>query len=170
MVAVHVKSYSYWSAEQDAQLRALVAEGVTFRQIGELMGRNRCACIGRAHRIGVEVPVRAPSNSPDAIKKRARAAGLAVAPVERFFRPPQDNKPQPRYELPEASTTAYGEPRRLLLLEPHHCRWPIGDGPSTIFCCADRENLAGPYCREHRLLAWRPTPRQNLAKLAKAYR
>ena len=35
-------------------------------------------------------------------------------------------------------------------LEPHHCRWPIGDPQSSNFrFCGKRRRLGASYCQEH---------------------
>jgi GcrA cell cycle regulator len=168
-----------WSEADDARLRELIAENLSYAAIGALIGRNRNACIGRAHRLGIQVK----GTRPITVKKVKQDVARAVtklfppkpasqakpsAPKAPATAPLQDNKPQPRYEQPEASTTAFGKPRTLVDLQPHHCRWPVsGERAETLFCCADRESLTSPYCTEHRLIAWRPTTRQLTEK---AYR
>lgn len=162
-----------WTTEEDLRLAQLIQDGLTYSAIGAEMGRTKNSCISRAHRaLGIYTKDTTP-RPPKKVKQQA-APKPAPKPVERLFVPRapivQDNKPEPLYALPEASTTPFGEPRRLLQLEARHCRFPVsGEGRHTLFCCADRDGL-GPYCTEHRLVAWRPTPRQNLQKLAKAYR
>lgn len=38
--------------------------------------------------------------------------------------------------------------RKLIELKPHHCRWPIGEGSSLLFCGARRLPKL-PYCELH---------------------
>lgn len=166
-----------WADADDATLRQLAEEGKSFSEIGAVIGRTRNACIGRAHRIGViKGGAREPSQHPDAVRARAARAGLPPppkpprAPVERLFAPKQDNTPKPLYPLPEASTTAYGVPRVLLDLEPHHCRFAFGERAGQhLFCCADR--LPGKaWCADHHALVFRPSDRRDLSGMARAYR
>lgn len=157
------KAWNAWSEQDDARLRELIAENLSYAEIGALMGRNKNSCIGRAHRLHIQREVRA-------THKKTVAKAVAKA-VEALFppqpAPAQDNTPQPLYEQPEASTTPFGVPRTLMGLQAHHCRWPVsGERAETLFCCAKREGLR-PYCQEHRLIAWRPTQRQLTTK---AYR
>jgi GcrA cell cycle regulator len=173
---VHIRNL--WSEADDARLRELIAENLSYAAIGALIGRNRNACIGRAHRLGIQVkgtrPITVKKVKQDVAKAivklfppRPRPAPKAKAPAPAPA-PAQDNKPVPLYAQPEASTTPFGEPRLLVDLQPHHCRWPVsGERADTTFCCADRESLTSPYCTEHRLIAWRPTTRQLTTK---AYR
>jgi len=170
-----------WSEADDTRLRELIAENLSYAAIGALIGRNRNACIGRAHRLGIQVK----GTRPITVKKVKQDVAQAIVklfppkPASQRLRPPapkapatapapvQDNKPQPRYEQPEASTTPFGKPRTLVDLQPHHCRWPFqGERADTMFCGANREGH-GPYCQNHRLIAWRPTTRQLTEK---AYR
>ncbi len=75
-----------WTAYQDETLRASLASGKTHAQIAEQLGRTRGACIGRANRLGIEVPGK-PSKAwnaglktgpaPDIAKRAAFAEALA---------------------------------------------------------------------------------------------
>jgi GcrA cell cycle regulator len=179
---VHIRNP--WSDAEDARLRELVAENLSYAAISALMGRNRNACIGRAHRIGLQVkgtrPITVKKVRQDVAKAIVKLFPATQAPLR--LKPPaqkapapapaQDNKPVPLYAQPEASTTAFGKPRTLVDLQPHHCRWPVsGERADTLFCCADREVMTRPYCAEHHLVAWRPpADKRDLSRLAKVYR
>lgn len=173
-------NWNKWSDADDARLRELIAENLSYAAIGALIGRNRNACIGRAHRLGIQVK----GTRPITVKKVKQDVARAIVklfppkPASQRLKPPapkapapapaplQDNKPVPLYAQPEASTTPFGTPRTLIDLEPHHCRWPFeGERAETLFCCADRESISVPYCTEHRLIAWRPTTRQLTTKV-----
>jgi GcrA cell cycle regulator len=175
-----VKNRNAWTDADDARLRELIAENLSYAAIAPLIGRNRNACIGRAHRLGIQVKGTRPITVRKVKQDVARAvvklfppkpATEAKAPAPEPA-PVQDNRPQPRYEQPEASTTAFGKPRKLIDLEPHHCRWPVsGERADTLFCCADREVMTRPYCAEHHIVAWRPpADKRDLSRLAKVYR
>lgn len=176
------KKWNAWSEADDARLRELIAENLSYAAIAPLIGRNRNACIGRAHRLGIQVK----GTRPITVKKVKADVAKAIVklfpprPASQRLKPPapkapapaQDNKPVPLYAQPEASTTAFGKPRKLIDLQPHHCRWPVsGERADTLFCCADREVMTRPYCAEHHLIAWRPpADKRDLSRLAKAYR
>lgn len=162
-----VRMRGEWTDEDDARLRQLIEEHLSYAQIGEIVGRSKGSCIGRAHRLGIHNS----KTKPAPKKKVAEAVSKAVS----VLFPPrpaqvQDNRPQPLYEQPEASTTAFGQPRTLMQLEPHHCRFPSGErNGQHMFCCA--EKLPGkPYCSDHAALCFRETERQSLSRLMKAYR
>ena len=162
--------HALWADTDDAKLREMAEKGLSFRVIGEAIGRSRNSVIGRAHRLGVISTWVKPavSKTPGAVKQRAKPAARMFKPK---IIPVQDNKLKPRYAQPEASTTAFGTPRTLMGLQPHHCKFPIGERDGQhLFCCGDREGLA-PYCSEHLLVAWRPIVKTGgRFKLEKLYR
>jgi hypothetical protein len=173
------RNWNAWTDADDARLRELVAENLSYAAIGGLMGRNKNSCIGRAHRLGIHTR----DTKPISVKKVKKDVAKAVvklfppkpapAPepvIPKAPAPAQDNNPQPRYEQPEASTTPFGKPRTLMGLKPHHCRFPVGERDGQhLFCCGKRDGMR-PYCVEHAALSYRPDTRQNLARMTKAYR
>jgi GcrA cell cycle regulator len=185
MDAEPAKKWNAWSDADDARLRELIAENLSYAAIGALIGRNRNACIGRAHRLGIQVkgtrPITAklvkqdvqraivklfPPKPRPAPKAKAPAPAPAPAPLS-LTALAQDNKPVPLYAPPEASTTAFGVPRPLLKLQAHHCKFPVDERDGQHwFCCADRDGML-PYCRDHAALCFRKTERQLTTK---AYR
>ena len=162
-----VRSRGEWTDADDARLRQLIEEHLSYAQIGEIVGRSKGSCIGRAHRLGIHNSKTKPSPKKKVAEAVSKAVSVLFPPRPA---PVQDNRPQPLYEQPEASTTAFGKPRRLIHLEPHHCRFPSsGEGADTLFCCAVRLPNK-PYCVDHAALCFRETERQSLARLMKAYR
>lgn len=166
MVAAHI----YWTQEDDARLRGLVAENLSYTEIGAILGRNKNSCIGRAHRLGIKSSETKPTRPPKF--KTTPVDAIFPAKAAKPIKPEaaQDNRPQPRYEQPEASTTAFGVPRSLMFLQAHHCRFPVqGEGAATLFCCGVKLPNK-PYCVDHAALCYRETERQSLSRLMKAYR
>ena len=178
-------STTAWTLEDDTLLLDMISENLSYSAIGARLGRTKNACISRARRaLGVgprdrKLYVKLFAQEPPGAKQAAKAKSeprhkQAAEPVERLFVAPatipQDNEPQPLYAMPEASTTVFGEPRRLLKLEAHHCRFPaIERDGQHLFCSAPRDGLL-PYCKDHALLCLRPEPKRNLSRLTKAYR
>jgi hypothetical protein len=164
-----------WSEADDTRLRELIAENLSYAAIGALIGRNRNACIGRAHRLGIQVKGTRPITVKKVKQDVQRAIVKLFPPKPRPMpkpkapapAPAQDNKPVPLYAQPEASTTPFGEPRMLVDLQPHHCRFPTGEqNGQHLFCCGERFGV-GPYCVDHAALCYRKTERQLTTK---AYR
>ena len=70
-----VRTRGEWTDEDDARLRQLIEEHLSYAQIGELVGRSKGSCIGRAHRLGIHNSKTKPSPK----KKVAEAVSKAVS-------------------------------------------------------------------------------------------
>lgn len=131
---------SPWTPERDAVLVQLWSEGYSASQIAaQIMGVQvtRNAVIGRVNRL--QLPARKP-------RQRAITPGRRKPRVKIF---------EPKPPAPPPRPAASGAPRMrglpLLKLKPHHCRWPIGDGP-FLFCAADADE-GEVYCGFHKGMA-----------------
>lgn len=82
-------------------------------------------------------------------RRNGSYGGLAVKIISRHGDVPP---PPPGGEIRDLSPETNDRPViGLLDLEPHHCRWPVGDPgqPGFGFCGAEREGPLTPYCCEH---------------------
>ena len=139
-----------WTPQDDQVLREISGSGQPARIAADILGRSRNSILGRAHRLNIsfgrEFSYKQPANDhrvdkPIKVKKPRN-------------RPAKETLIYPLHEMPEAAITPYGQPRELLDLEPHHCRWACFEIEGTHqFCCADRM-LSKPYCVEHQLIAY----------------
>lgn len=154
-----------WSAEMDAKLRDLVALGLPYSQVSTAISRefgkpvSRCACIGRAKRIGLSVAMVSPEIRRERVRKMAnRQAAARKAASTRRLQVFARERLSDRIEAAMAAMPADERPRladdlpplvaSLTDLEPHHCRWAIGDRGPYQFC--GREKLAGTsWCITH---------------------
>ena len=132
-----------WTAERDALLARLWAEGYSASQIAAQISDvsvSRMAVIGRVHRL--KMPPRQPRKRairPDGHRPR-QSVPKPPAP------PPRPQPPPPPPGAPKM--------RRLKLIElkPSSCRWPIGDAPQWLFCGANATEGA-VYCPFHQRIA-----------------
>jgi len=120
-----------WTDKRDAQLRTMREAGLTFSQIAAALGVTGRAAIGRADRLGL-----AKQGQP---AKRQR--------LGRVVRPPP--APQP-VQKPESDGLV-----SLFDLQPHHCRWPVGEGSPYVFCAHTKLDDSS-YCGEHFKMMRRP--------------
>lgn len=112
-----------WTAERIDQLRKLHAANLSFQEIGTAIGMTRSACRGKASRLG-----------------------LPARLDWRYTRPsPVQTTPNPKPDNDLADSALH---IAFLDLEPHHCRFPYGDGPFT-FC--GHPKVQGSYCTPHAL-------------------
>lgn len=158
-----------WTEQRIETALKLWREGLSASLIAtQLGGTSRSAVLGKLHRMKVDlhrdVPRRRkkagvprsrkrrqPSGLPLPTVQSAFAAALAAAPLEPL--PPMTDKPAPA-----------GQRRSLVELEPHHCRWPIGDVSDADFHFCGAQRVSGlSYCLPHARRAYQPPqPRRSV--------
>ncbi len=156
----------HWSVERTELLRKLWGEGLSASAIAARMGGvTRSAVIGKAHRLQL---ARRKSANPEHIANNRRAAALRrMAKAAKPARPPRQPKAPWHFEMggstPAERARSAADFARLqaeiaarqdvvrvssiIDLEPHHCRWPIGE-PTRGFCGAAKVYGAS-YCAHH---------------------
>lgn len=161
-----------WDEARIARLAQLWREGYSAEDIASALGgTTRNAVLGKIHRLGIQdtAGARAPQTDrtrlsrfrptmPSSfIVKRGKSGAMNrainVALRVQAARLPELPAPLP---LPaDPAPAAASSPVGMLDLEPHHCKFPLGDprNPAFKFCGADR--LEGrPYCSEHTALCY----------------
>lgn len=159
-----------WTDERTKRLKQLWAEGLSASQIAaRLGGVTRSAVIGKSYRLCL-TPRK--SSNPEQNKNKRRAAHLrkmerqkAIGSVERPPHLPRINAKSgglragtaddvaraaaefARIQAEAAARQDVVRVRSILDLEPHHCRWPIGE-PTRGFC-GHRKAPGTSYCEAH---------------------
>jgi GcrA cell cycle regulator len=151
-------SQSNWTDDRVEALTLLWTSGASASQIARSLGGvTRNAVIGKVHRLGLSG--RAAPSAPGA--RRAKPKG------ERRLRRPA--RPAPAVHLTTTRTVeAAPETGTATIVSVRYgqCRWPIGDPLADSFCLCGRRAERGAYCAGHGALAYRPTPRDHLLRLA----
>jgi GcrA cell cycle regulator len=141
-----------WTPERTSHAMKLWREGFSANQIARALGGvTRNAVIGKMHRI------RMPGHT---VKVRSSPIKTRRVHLPKI-------KPQPRWRSPFAAYLAEQKPTpqppavidvasvKLQDLEPHHCRWPVGDPQTPEFGFCGCKKIAGtPYCHAHALRAF----------------
>lgn len=157
-------SSSDWTDDRVETLTQLWTDGASASQIARSLGGvTRNAVIGKIHRLGLSG--RRPPSAPGARRAKPKAErrlgwpALAAPPARSAAAvgaPPSEPVPRP----PEIGTAT------VLSVRYGQCRWPIGDPLAEGFCLCGRGAERGAYCAGHAALAYRPTPRDHLLRLA----
>lgn len=165
-----------WTEAQVADLKQRWPKE-SAREISAAIGVSRNAILGKIHRLGLSERVnRKPVHRFEHADKGRRRNGGAVKEAlkaarsreqkiaERANQSPLTNvmlaRARAMGELPACEAVDLPQTQithtavALLDLEPHHCRWPIEQEGSTIFCGADKHT--GAYCEGHAQIAYRP--------------
>ena len=144
-----MKTPSWWTEERTAELKTRWAKGETGSQIFRAMGApSRNAIVGKVYRMGLDGRINITQkntrrSSRNAIQLRRRMNG------EKGETMTVDEQP-----------TSFANPRKLMELRDHHCRWPgTGRGIDMLYCAAPVAN-GYSYCTAHCRIAFQPyTPR-----------
>lgn len=154
-----------WSPAMDAKLRQMVERGLPYslvaKEVSSVSDRpiSRNAAIGRAKRLGLCIAMVSPEVKRERVRRtasRQAAARKAAASrrLKEFARASMQSRiaaaeeKMPKAALPEPGGDLPPLVASLTDLEPHHCRWAIGDRGPYQFC--GREKLAGTsWCIAH---------------------
>ena len=138
-----------WNEDRTATLRKLWLEGMSASQVArQLGGVSRSAVIGKVHRLGITVRD-VPARQRNVVRTASRAQPRARDVRELT----SAARPVIRYTAPVVEMTATS---RILGLETHSCRWPIGDVDSHDFGFCGRDKTArASYCEDHARGAFR---------------
>jgi GcrA cell cycle regulator len=145
-------SSATWTPERIEQLRSCIGSGMTCSQIAAAIGVSRNAVIGKIHRLGLS------SGRPAGASARANCP-----PRARHSRGPTQRRllrlayaKAPLDEIMSSMVVVSTHPCSLIDIDPHQCRWPIGDPASTNFLFCGNDALAGfTYCVGHARMAYR---------------
>jgi len=143
-----------WTDLRVDRLKALWAEGLSASEIAErLNGVTRNAVLGKLHRLHL-LGGRKPQPGASGPKPgRTRMARPIRPPAE--ARPPAALQPAPPAS---ACIDLPGLVRRLEALRRHQCHWPLGDPKAQDFAFCGRWKATGPYCDDHRRIAYAGLP------------
>lgn len=121
------RSARLWPPERVAQLSELVADGLTFDEIGRRMGISKNATIGKARRLGLERRPNAPQTAMRVIRSQN----------EKYY-PPTIERLRALNIFPDAGCYLF----------------PLGNpgAPLFSFCGATAASEGAPYCAAHHLL------------------
>lgn len=138
------KSTQSWPDKIIDRVTSLWTDGHSAGYIARDIGKTRNAVISKLHRLNLMRGTSKKVYNPGIRTKRVRPAPqpgrvVAVAP-----------KAPPQVYVEPASSVPPEQRVKLLDLEPHHCRWPIGDPKTPEFgFCGAHKTVASMYCQRH---------------------
>jgi GcrA cell cycle regulator len=146
---------SVWTVRVVERLREMVAAAWTAAAIGKEIGVTRSAVLGKCHRIGLSCAGDTKSKAQMGVLKKRFAKSMKL----RVATKPDKAKAKITFDAALQEMEAQPDVGRvkLLDLEPHHCRWPVGspDSPSFAFC-GEHRGMGSSYCKNHMIRAHRP--------------
>jgi GcrA cell cycle regulator len=169
------KGSQKWTPEQDAELKARIADGGSFSEAAAAINGkfgtsySRNAAIGRGSRLGISAFFTGKRRKP-----KRTAAPKVIHKTIRIVRA-NANSDRMRYlEAPETDMAPLRcvevIPLGLSLTDLAHngCRYPYGDGPFTF--CGNAQREGSSYCGPHWAISWSPQRKSNPAAAEKRRR
>jgi hypothetical protein len=140
---------SWWTPARIETLKGLLPTGLSCTQIGAEMGTSRNAVIGKLHRLGLRT-----LNNQGDNKKSTAAEKVKRIRAPRRTAVAQGHTPRIRIIASNGNSTGQRlihstesphvlnlrcveiDPFNVVLLDlqPHHCRYPYGEGSDITFC------------------------------------
>ena len=155
-----------WTCELVAELKALVAQGLSSSEIAAKMGSGltRNSIIGKMHRLGLSRDSRPrpkPAPRTRSLKQLHRDGARTTNIIKRVKRAQImglvfDQVPlDPLLDEAPEHIVPIGQRCSLIELTSDTCRWPIGHPGEEGFCfCGGKPQRNFPYCAYHVRLAY----------------
>jgi GcrA cell cycle regulator len=139
-----------WTDARVAKLTELWREGLSASMVAARLGVSRNAIIGKVHRLGLSK-----SGEHDLARPKPVRPTRPKAP-RRLARAHPKPAPRPTPQVLVASIDLPGLVDRLEDLGAHACHFPVGDPQAADFAFCGRLRSQGPYCEDHRQIAYQP--------------
>lgn len=142
----------FWTDEKVEELRKLWDKGLTANEIAKVLGVTKNAIVGKVHRLCLKA-------RPSPIKTKGEetedAANLfETGIVQKNIEASADEgvAALPQETVP---TPIIGDKIKLVELDSHTCRWPVGDPREDDFgFCGKKVRTGQTYCDEHAAMAY----------------
>lgn len=141
-----------WTDEMVDKLRQMWDEGKTATEIAKALGVTKNSIVGKVHRLCLTA-----RPSPIKSKEEENVAATAVVVEEQIV---EVSESTVQTEAPVCVAKAEkkrksGEHVKLVELDSHTCRWPLGDPRDEDFCfCGKKVRMGQTYCEEHAMMAY----------------
>ncbi len=147
-----------WSDESVEQLRQMWADGLTANEIAKKLGVTKNAIVGKVHRLCLKArPSPIKTKGPDDVEENVVVTEVVETVIEETPIEIVEEEPEVIAETPVKPETKAGKAENIKLvdLDSHTCRWPIGDPRDDDFCFCGKKVKAGQtYCDEHSAMAY----------------
>lgn len=138
-----MKFQKKWSEADIETLRELAKTGMSFKQIGAIIGYSGNACVGKARREKID---KALSDLTPRPKKFVPKKEVDWTIKHKLIKPtpiPPDIKAPDMLLIP------------MMELTKNNCRYPIGEDENMLFCGLPKTK-GKPYCKHHAKICYKP--------------
>jgi GcrA cell cycle regulator len=132
-----------WTDESVEKLRQLWMQGLTANEIAKQLGVTKNAIVGKVHRLCLTARP-SPIKVKDEVEENIESQEVKEGAACEF-----DAKVAAKQRAEELTNI------KLVDLDSHTCRWPIGDPRDDDFCfCGKKVRSGQTYCDEHSVMAY----------------
>lgn len=138
-----------WTDEMVEGLRQMWDEGLTANEIAKRLGVSKNSIVGKVHRLCLKA-------RPSPIKRKDVVEETVVDNVQEVV-PETEVVVEKTIEVTvkKNKKSEKNGNIKLVELDSHTCRWPLGDPRDDDFCfCGKKIRLGQTYCDEHSTLAY----------------
>lgn len=143
-----------WTEEMVEGLRQMWLEGLTANEIAKKLGVSKNSIVGKVHRLCLKArpsPIKKKEDEAAPAEEIAAEAPVIETPEEIL---PEEEKPAAEVKAPKKVHKG-GHHVKLMELDSHTCRWPLGDPRDEDFCfCGKKVRMGQTYCEEHANMAY----------------
>lgn len=143
-----------WTDEMVDKLRQMWTEGKTATEIAKELGVTKNSIVGKVHRLCLTArpsPIKSKDEEPvEKAEVEKEIPEEAEENVEVVAEPVESVKPEKTEKKHKSSCHV-----KLVELDSHTCRWPLGDPRDEDFCfCGKKVRMGQTYCEEHANMAY----------------
>lgn len=146
-----------WTDEQVEQLRQMWVEGLSANEIAKKLGVSKNSIVGKVHRLCLQArpsPIKRKDSVPEQ-QALPEAASENIPPSEEVEEEKIEVSAPQSVSLKSVKKNSGKNTVRLVELDSHTCRWPIGDPRDEDFCfCGKKVRTGQTYCDEHSAVAY----------------
>ncbi|MGN0913226.1 MAG: GcrA family cell cycle regulator [Alphaproteobacteria bacterium] len=143
-----------WTEEMVEGLRQMWLEGLTANEIAKKLGVSKNSIVGKVHRLCLKArpsPIKKKDDETAPAEEIAAEAPAIETPEEIL---PEEEEPVAEVKAPKKVHKG-AHHVKLMELDSHTCRWPLGDPRDEDFCfCGKKVRMGQTYCEEHANMAY----------------
>lgn len=146
-----------WTDEQVEQLRQMWVEGLSANEIAKRIGVSKNSIVGKVHRLCLQArpsPIKRKNSVP--AQQPLQNEGIKDIPSTEEVKEEQaEISALQGMPVKDVKKNCGKNTVRLVELDSHTCRWPIGDPRDEDFCfCGKKVRTGQTYCDEHSAVAY----------------
>lgn len=144
-----------WTEEKIEKLRQMWEQGKTSNEIAKKLGVTKNSIVGKVHRLCLKARPSPIKNKDEKAEVVAETLELSVENEEDLSVSEETAGLDTAKEQKEKKSKKPAHCLKLVELDSHTCRWPIGDPRDDDFCfCGRKVRVGQTYCDEHSMIAY----------------